>query len=443
MHVLFVHKEYPGHFGHVAARLARDEGFSCTFVYSRLPARFQNVLPGHASASSPGGMDLVVDGVRLISYPSRGASRETNPCSLHFEISSWHNQAVYQTLKARPEIRPDLVVGHASYATTLYLANLYDCPTIAYCEFFHRSCRQAGSFRPEYPPGEVEVLSRHAFNATNLLSLEAARACYSPTRWQRSQFPLAYQPRIQTLFDGIDRSFWYRRQVARRLGEGRAVPPGTRVVTYCAYGLEPTRGFDIFMRVAKRICDARSDVVFVVVGADRHYYGPAVQQAQGRSFLEYVVSQDHYDLDRFVFAGQVPEDRLVEILSFSDLHVYLTVPFVLSWSLMDALACGCTVLASDTEPVREMIEHERNGLLAGFHDVEGLAEQALRVLDDPEAYRVLGREGTRRIDEAYSLDVTIPQTVDFYRRVARGEETSSGASAESGAAEPRRPASQP
>lgn len=418
MHVLFVHKEYPGHFGHVAARLARVEDFQCTFVYNRLPARYQNLVPG-SSAST--GVPAEINGVRLIPYETRGASRDTNPCSLHFEISAWHNQAVYQTLKARPEIRPDLIVSHASYGTNLYLANLHACPTIAYCEFYHRSCTQSDAFRPDYPPGEGEVLSRHAFNAVNLLSLEAATACYCPTRWQRSQFPTAYQPKIRTIFDGIDTAFWSRRTTGRRLPDGRPIPAGTRVVTYCAYGLEPTRGFDVFMKVARRICDARSDVIFVVVGADRHYYGPAVPQAGGQSFLNYVLAHDRYDLSRFVFTGQIAEERLVEILSLSDLHVYLTVPFVLSWSLMDALACGCTVLGSDTEPVAEMIEHGKNGLLAGFHDVDGLTAQALAVLDDPESFRHLGRAGTQMIDASYSLDVTIPQTVDFYRRVVRGE----------------------
>jgi glycosyltransferase involved in cell wall biosynthesis len=173
------------------------------------------------------------------------------------------------------------------------------------------------------------------------------------------------------------------------------------------------------MRVAKRVCDARGDVIFVLVGSDHIYYGRDLGHIQTRTFREHVLAQDSYDLNRFIFTGQVSEDQLADILSLSDLHVYLTVPFVLSWSLMDALACGCTVLASDTPPVREMIRHEENGLLADFFDVDGLTRQALRVLDDPERYRPLGDAGTAMVDAHYSLDVVLPRIRAFYERVAR------------------------
>jgi glycosyltransferase involved in cell wall biosynthesis len=428
MHVLFVHKVFPGHFGHVAARLVRDEGIECTFVYNRLPPGVrtaQAALPrggsnvtdeGASSAGNDGG-DVRVAGIRVIPYQSRGASRETHPDNLHFEISAWHRDAVSQVLAARPDVRPDLIVGHAGYGTALSLARFYGCPMITYCEYYHAFEKSHLRFRPDFPPSEAELRSRHAFNAVNLLAIEEADACYAPTDWQRSVYPVAYQPKIRTIFDGIDRDFWYRREVPRHLAGLPPIPTGMRVVTYCSYGLEPTRGFDIFMRMAKRICDARSDVVFVVVGDDRSYYGASQRDGGSRSFREFVLAQDRYDLSRFCFTGQIPEERLVELLSLSDLHVYLTVPFVLSWSLMDAMACGCTVLASDTAPVREVVAHDQNGLLAGFHDVDELASQALRVLADPAQFRHLGEAATRLIDEKYSLDRTLPLTADLYRRV--------------------------
>jgi glycosyltransferase involved in cell wall biosynthesis len=408
VHVLFVHKEFPGHFGHIARHLAR-QGHECTFVFSRLPTRYQNRLP-------PGS----ADGVRLIPYQTRGASPDTHYCSLHFEIGMWHSHAVYQTLKARPEVRPDLVVGHSGYGTALFLADLYGRPIINHCEYYQQPRDSLLDFRPEFPPGEMDLLRARAQNATNLLSLQNCQAGYSPMDWQRALFPAEYQPKIAVIFDGIERDFWYRRTVPRRIA-GHAIPASTRIVTYVAYGLEPARGFDIFMQMAKRICDARRDVVFIVVGADQNYYSPGGRYGQGQSFRDYVLSQDRYDLSRFLFTGQVLEAQLVEILSLSDLHVYLTGPFVLSWSLLDALACGCTVLASNTAPVREVIEHERNGLLAGFRDVDGLAQLALRVLADPEQFRPLGQAGIRLIDEKYSMAQTIPALLDLFQRVIRGE----------------------
>jgi glycosyltransferase involved in cell wall biosynthesis len=157
-----------------------------------------------------------------------------------------------------------------------------------------------------------------------------------------------------------------------------------------------------------------------VVGSDNFYHGPDLNYIREPSFREHVLRQDAYDQSRFLFTGRIPSTQLVEILSLSDLHIYLTAPFVLSWSLFNALACGCTVLASDTTPVREVIRHEHNGLLADFFDVDGLTRHALRVLDAPAQFAPLAQAGVQTIDEKYSLAQTIPQLLDLYRRVAGG-----------------------
>jgi glycosyltransferase involved in cell wall biosynthesis len=153
---------------------------------------------------------------------------------------------------------------------------------------------------------------------------------------------------------------------------GRDLPESARIVTYVSRGFESMRGFDIFMRAAKRIYQRYPEVLFVVVGSDRICYDGDEKHIRHRSFREHVLAQDDYDLPKFVFTGLVPVPTLVDLLSLSDLHIYLTVPFVLSWSLMNALACGCTILASDTEPVREVIVDDEHGLLVDFFDVEAL-----------------------------------------------------------------------
>jgi glycosyltransferase involved in cell wall biosynthesis len=207
---------------------------------------------------------------------------------------------------------------------------------------------------------------------------------------------------------------------SRRIA-GRDIPPDTRIVTYVSRGFESMRGFDIFMRVAERLCELRRDVIFVCVGTDRICYGGDLKHIQEPSFREHVLNAGNYDLDRFIFTGRVPARELVRILSLSDLHVYLTVPFVLSWSMMNALACGCTVLASVTEPVEEMIRDGQNGLLAGFYDVAGFVERALEVLDSPEEYRRrLGRAGVEMIRQRYSLEKTLPQLLRLYDQVISG-----------------------
>src|SRR5262249_7359785 len=203
---------------------------------------------------------------------------------------------------------------------------------------------------------------------------------------------------------------------ARHIGP-ISIPEGVKIVTYATRGMESMRGFDIFMRFAKLVGDRRSDVQFVIAGQDRVCYGGDQAGTGQHAFKEWVIAQDHYDLSRFHFVGLLPPLELAKLFSITDLHVYLTVPFVLSWSLLDALACGATVLASDTEPVREIVRHGENGLLVDFFDVEGLVDQSQRVLNSPHAYRPLGLSGMAMIREQYSLDVCLPRTLALYESV--------------------------
>jgi glycosyltransferase involved in cell wall biosynthesis len=182
------------------------------------------------------------------------------------------------------------------------------------------------------------------------------------------------------------------------------------------------RGFDVFMRVAKRIYQAIPDVLFVIVGSDRICYGGDQKHIQHGTFREHVLAQDSYDSNKFIFTGPISQETLVDLLSLSELHVYLTVPFVLSWSLMNALSCGCTVLASSTPPVLEVISDGFNGLLADFFDVDGLATKAIAVLQNPAAYHEIGRRAVDVINDRYSLEVCLPQLVTWLQSCAAKED---------------------
>jgi glycosyltransferase involved in cell wall biosynthesis len=396
MHVLFVHQNFPAQFGHIARHLIRTLGWSCTFV----------------SKTPPG----VVDGIRKVAYTTRGGARETTHyCSRTFENAVWHSHGVYEACKAAPDPRPDLIVGHSGFGSTLFLPELYPrVPIVNYFEFYYHPHQSDMDFRPEFPPADLDYLRARARNAMLLLDLENCRRGYSPTHFQRQLFPETYRPKIEVIFDGIETDLFRRLDdVPRRIGN-RSMPPSTRIVTYVSRGFESMRGFDIFMRVAKSIYQQFPDVLFVVVGSDRVCYGGDEKHIQHKTFYEHVMAQSSYDPDKFLFTGLVPVTTLVELLSLSDLHLYFTVPFVLSWSLMDALACGCTVLASDTAPVREMIEDDRNGRLCGFYDVEGFATRAVEVLRDPGAFRHLGREAADRIRRHYAIDVTLPRLARLF-----------------------------
>lgn len=396
MHVLFVHPNFPAQFGHIASHLAA-RGVSCAFVSEK------------AGNSAPG--------VERIQYfPRGGASPHNHYCSRTFENAIWHTHAVYEAVKGRPELRPDLVVAHSGFGSSLFLPELWSCPVINYFEYFYHTKNSDMDFRPDFPTHELSRLRARARNAMLLLDLENCQAGYSPTRWQRSRLPSCYQPKVEVIFDGIETQVWKPTQ-GPRVVAGQAIPPDTRVVTYVARGMESMRGFDIFMKLAKRLCQERQNVLFFIVGQDRICYGGDEEAIGQKSFKDWVLAQDQYDLDRIRFLGLIPPRELALLLSLTDLHIYLTVPFVLSWSMMNALACGATVLASDTPPVKEMIEHGQNGLLCDFFDIDGMVQQALAVLDDLAQFRPLGQRGIELIKEQYSLDVCLPRMLALYERV--------------------------
>ncbi|MCA8996111.1 MAG: glycosyltransferase [Planctomycetaceae bacterium] len=399
MHILFVHQNFPAQFGHIAAHLVKNEGFRCTFL-SELP-------------------DGIVAGIERIQFRAQGgATSQTHYCSRTFENQIWKSHALYETLRQRPDIQPDLIVGHSGFVSTLFLKELYDCPVIQYFEYFYHTRNSDIDFRSDLtsvPP--LDLARVRARNAMPLLDLLNCDVGYLPTEWQRSRFPAEFQPKLRVIFDGIDTSLWCPQEVRdRRFGDW-TIPENVRLVTYVSRGMESMRGFDIFMKVAKRLCELRNDVVFAVVGEDRVAYGGDLRYTGNKSFKQWVLDQDDYDLTRIRFLGRLSTEDLVRLLNLSHLHIYLTAPFVLSWSLMNALACGTTVLASDTPPVREIIHHQENGLLNEFFDCDGFVAQAHSILDDPQASASLGRKGSEMIAERYSLDVCLPRMLNLYREV--------------------------
>src|SRR5262245_3612743 len=254
MHVLFVHQNYPAQFGHVARRMAQIPGVSCSFI-SELP-------PG-------------VEGkVERIQYRiAGGATKQTHFFSRTFENSVWHAHAVYEALKSRPDIRPDLIVGHSGFGSTIFLRELYDAPIINYFEYFYHTKNSDMDFRPDFPATELSLLRARARNAMLLLDLENCDRGYCPTNWQRGRLPAAYRDKVSVIFDGIDTTLWRPRPDAARHIGPISIPEGVKIVTYATRGMESMRGFDIFMRFAKLLGDQRSDVQFVIAGQDRVCYG--------------------------------------------------------------------------------------------------------------------------------------------------------------------------
>ena len=409
MNVLFVHQAFPAQFGRLALELARRSGWAC------------RCLVRHLSACPTPSRDML-DRLTIIQVP---AVPETTPAKWT-ETFSRHVALADLTAQVgrnrAGEFRPDLVVGHCGIGPFAFLPEVYDCPFVGYCEYYLAVRGRDLTYRADLPPTEPAPFYPRCINAATLTSLQACRSGYSPTAWQRDSFPARFRPRIEVHFDGVETELYRPRVVTPEdltsaLG-GLSIRPGTKVVTFVARGLESMRGFDLFVKLAERIGRERSDVAFVVVGGDESYYGWDSFFAGKAGFKQWVLSRGDYDLSRFLFLGQIDPERLAVLLARSDLHVYLSVPFVTSWSVFDALSAGCVVLAADIEPVRELIEPGVNGLVEPLFDLDRLTAAALRVLADPAGHRPLGQAARARSLERYSLDVCVPALKAYFEREA-------------------------
>jgi glycosyltransferase involved in cell wall biosynthesis len=400
---MFIHPNFPAQFGHIAQYLTTHLGWECTVVTS-IDTTHLTLPFNHLNYK-------VKDGPQpKVFY---------NPDNLQGLMD--HMLALYRGLRSAPQFRPDLVVGHMSYGTMLYLRNLYDCPFVGYYELLPPPFWGDGlALRKEFPPPEGIRLFNATYHTFTYLHLHAVDAGYTPTHFQLNTAPAELRHKLRVIFDGVDTQFFQPRPVRRPVEfRGIKIGPDTRVVTYVSRGLESIRGFDIFMKAAKRICQRVPSAVFLVAGEERTNYGHELHHIGDQTFKQYVLKQDDYDLSRFHFLGRIPPEELAALYNLSDLHVYLTVPYVLSWSLIQALASGCTVLGSRTAPVEETIDAGVHGLLRDFYDVEGLAEEAVKVLSDPGQLRHLGQAARERVLERYDSRVCLDQLVKYFASTGR------------------------
>jgi glycosyltransferase involved in cell wall biosynthesis len=399
MHILFYHQNYPAQFGPLVRQLVARPDWTVSFVSK----------DGQPDDSR----------VRHLRYrPIGGATARTHYAARTFENFIAHSHGAFAELAKQPDLKPDLIVGHSGFGSTTFLRDLFPCPQVNYFEYFYRVRDSDLDFRPDQPAAPIDRFRARARNAGLLLDLENCDAGYAPTHWQRDRLPALYHEKIRVIFDGIDGTVWQPGAKTPRTAGRFTIPSDLKIVTYVARGLESIRGFDVFMRMAKSLYQRRNDVRFVVVGSDRIHYGGDEKRTGGKSFKQWVLEQDTYELDRFAFLGSVPPSELARLFQLTDLHVYLTVPFVLSWSLFNAMACGAIVLGSDTGPVRELIEPGQTGLLHDFFDPEGMAERADRILGNPAEYAALGRAAAEHIRERYSVDVCLPKQIALFEQTA-------------------------
>jgi glycosyltransferase involved in cell wall biosynthesis len=408
MDILFVHQNFPGQFRHLATALAADRGNRVAALCINAPA-----------AATPG---VMVGRYR----PTRGSSPSIHPLATDFETKVIRGEAcAAAALELKKKgFTPDLIVVHPGWGEHLFLRDIWpDARIVAFLEFFYGARGQDTGFDPEFAEGDLlSAMRTRAKNANALTALDTMDWGLSPTRWQRSTFPALHRPRISTIFDGTDTAFMAPDPAALlTLPDGRTVKAGDEVLTFVNRNLEPYRGFHVFMRALPAIQRARPDAITLIVGGDDVSYGR--KPADGRSWRAVMMAEvgDRLDLSRIAFLGRIPYDRFRLLLQVSRVHAYLTYPFVLSWSMLEAMACEALVIGSDVPPVAEVIADGRNGLLVPFLDIDRWIETITDALARPEPYRDLRRAARADVVARYDLaSVCLPAQLRLVADVAVG-----------------------
>jgi glycosyltransferase involved in cell wall biosynthesis len=391
MRILFIHNNFPAQYRHVAAALASDP---------------QNKI-GFITQSTSGEMAGVT---KLVFEPARKANASTHLYVRQFENAVLEAQAVVRVLeqlKAKGFV-PDLVCAHTGWGNGMFVKDVFpNTPLLLYCEWFTRLGGSDLDFDPATPPGIDDVLRFRASNAAMLIDLEACDGGVTPTHWQHSRFPQAYRPRIQVLHDGIDTDYFKPQAGAKLRLPELDLSHAQEIVTYVARGMDTYRGFPQFIEALPPLLERRPHCHVVIVAADRVAYG--AKPPTGDSWKQWMLAKVALDASRVHFVGVLPYRSYLQVLQASSVHVYLTKPFVLSWSLLEALSAGCQLVASDTAPVREVIEDGVNGLLVDFFDSPALAERIEAALSDSHRAARLRKNARDTVLERYALAKLLPQ----------------------------------
>ena len=409
MKILFIHQNFPGQFKYLAPALVQQGHTVVAMTMQKTEAKEWQ-------------------GVRLAPYTAtRGTTPKVHPWISDFETKTIRAEACFRAaLRIRAEgLNPDLIVSHHGWGESLFLKDVWPQAKLAiYCEFYYHPLGADVGFDPEFPEEDAgEVCRLRLKNLNNLLHFEVADAAISPTHWQASTFPEPFRSKITVVHDGIDtEAVAPNPAVSLTLNGNIKLTRADEVITFVNRNLEPYRGYHIFMRTLPELFKRRPQARVLIVGADDVSYG--ARPEEGKKWKDIFASEvrpqiSDADWARVHFLGHIPYQHFIPLLQLSTVHVYLTYPFVLSWSLLEAMSVGCAIVASDTQPLREAIRHDDTGRLVDFFDVPGLANEVCALLDDPVARQRLGANARAFAQATYDLKtVCLPRQLQWVQGLA-------------------------
>jgi glycosyltransferase involved in cell wall biosynthesis len=375
MNYLFIHQNFPAQYVHLLRHLANQPGNQLYFI-----------TQPNANAMS---------GVQKVTYPKDERDR-INCHAYSVEIDRAIYAAASVANKCRDlrgqGFRPDLIIGHSGWGETMFVKDVFpNVPLLANFEFYYHSSGVDVGFDPEFVSIFQDPSRLRVRNATNALSFEAADWGHSATKWQRGLYPPEMRSRISAIHEGVDTDIARPSRTAtfKLPGSGRVLTRDDEVVTYVARNLEPYRGFHIFMRALPQLLRRRKRAEIVIVGGDGVSYGaPPPPQSTFKAMMLHELGAK-IDLTRVHFVGMLEYHDYLNLLQISSVHVYLTYPFVLSWSFIEAMACGCLIVGSRTPPVLEVLQNGVNGLTVDFFAPKSLATRIESALGHPDRMQAL------------------------------------------------------
>lgn len=387
--ILFIHQNFPGQFRAIALALANDPAFSVLSI---------------GKADCP-----MLQGVRTLTYRlHRAPSKATHHYSRPLEEGILHGQAVLRVLLRlqRSGWTPDVVVAHPGWGESLFVKDVFPAARVVhFSEYFYHAEGADSGFDPEFAVTLDDRARIRAKNALQLLNLENCDIAVAPTQWQKSLHPAAYQSKIQVIHEGIDTAnLGPDATASMTLPSGEVLRAGEPIVTFVSRNLEPMRGFHVFMRTLPRILSDNPNCKVIIVGGDSVSYGRPPSDAP--NWREHLMREVQFDASRVHFLGKIPNAQYRKMLQVSAAHVYLTYPFVLSWSMLEALASGCLLIASRTAPVCEVVRDGENGVLVDFFDSAGIAQRVQDALSDPGKFKSM-RALAQKSAQHYSLNAGI------------------------------------
>ena len=394
MQILFLHDNFPAQFGYLGEFLAAN-GWDVWYGTQREGASHQKI--------------------KVFNYkPHREITKDIHHYVANFERAAISGQAVARSALAlaKKGLKPDIVMAHSGWGPGIYAKDIWpNAKYVGYFEWYYRRDAPDTLFIEKESKNLDQQLRTRSRNAAIMMDLAQCDLAVCPTNFQKEQFPECFHDKMRVMHDGINTGLYAPKAGAKLKLPNLDLSHVDEIITYVGRGMEPYRGFPEFMRALELVQKQRPNVHAVIVGEDRVAYGKPLPE--GQTYKKKMLGELELDMSRTHFTGLLPRPSYLDVLQASSVHVYLTVPFVLSWSMMESMSAGCALVASNTDPVGEMLSDGIHGITVDMKDAQAVADRIIYLLDRPELRQTLGEAARLAMIKDYSQNDALPAKMEM------------------------------